>query len=122
MKKSIKNLPEIMLIGLAVFSFVETLIVNARINYLMIIVLGVMIMQLVFQNRYFGVFLGIAVGLLSFGLFLAVVSDYRKFPEVNSEAIQLLSLGSLMSLAGLVVSVMLLYKYFNQKEALQAHS
>lgn len=122
MKNSIKNLPEIMLIGLAVFSFVETLIVNARINYLMVIVVAVMIMQLVFQNRYFGIFLGIVVGLMSFGLFLAVVSDYRKFPEVNSEAIQLLSVGSLISLAGLSLAAMLLYKYFNREEALQTHS
>lgn len=116
MKNSIKNVPEIALVGLAVFSFVETLIVRSEINYLMIIVMAIMTAQLVFKNRYFGIFLGLLVGLVSFGLFLAVISDYRKFPTVTSEAIQLLSVGSLFSLIGVVLSAMLLYKYFNQEE------
>ncbi|UUC45626.1 hypothetical protein [Flavobacterium cerinum] len=119
MKNSIKNVPEIVLIGLAVFSFVETLIVRSEINYLMIIVMAIMIIQLVFKNRYFGVFLGLLVGLVSFGLLLAVISDYRKFPTVNSEAIQLLSVGGLFSLIGAVLSAMLLYKYFNQQETVK---
>ena len=122
MKNSLKNLPEFLLIGLAVFSFFETLIVKSEISYLMIIIIGVMIAQVVFKNKYFGVFLGLLVGLISFGLFLAVLSDYRKFPTVTSEAIQLLSVGGLISLAGAILSAMLLFKYFNQKETLKLHT
>lgn len=121
MKNSVKNLPEYILMGLAVFSFVETLIVKGQINYLMIVVLAIMVAQLVFKNRYFGIFLGLVVGLLSFGLFLAVLTDYRKFPEVTSKVIELITVGSLLSLGGAILAAILLFKYFNQEEKIAVH-
>ncbi|MEO4004541.1 hypothetical protein [Flavobacterium sp. CAU 1735] len=116
MKSVVKNLPEYILMGLAVFSFVETLIVKGQINYLMVVVLAIMAAQLVFKNRYFGIFIGLVVGLVSFGLFLAVLTDYRKFPEVTSKAIELITVGSLLSLAGAILAAVMLFKYFNQED------
>lgn len=87
----------------------------------MIVVLAIMVAQLVFKNRYFGIFLGLVVGLLSFGLFLAVLTDYRKFPEVTSKAIELITVGSLLSLGGAILAAILLFKYFNQEEKIAVH-
>lgn len=116
MKNIVKNLPEYILMGLAVFSFVETLIVKGQISYLMIVVLTIMAAQVVFKNRYLGIFIGLIMGLVSFGLFLAVLSDYRKFPEVTTKAIELITVGSLLSLTGAILAAVMIFKYFNQEE------
>ncbi|WP_347066113.1 hypothetical protein [Flavobacterium sp. WV_118_3] len=116
MKNIVKNLPEYALMGLAVFSFVETLIVKGQISYLMIVVLTIMAAQVVFKNRYLGIFIGLIMGLVSFGLFLAVLSDYRKFPEVTTKAIELITVGSLLSLTGAILAAVMIFKYFNQEE------
>lgn len=116
MRNILKNLPEFLLIGLAVFFFFETLIVRSEINYVMLIVTAIMVAQVIFKNKYFGVFLGIAVGLISFGLFLAVLSDYRKFQEVTTKAIELITVGGLMALAGAVLSAVMIFKYFSQDD------
>ena len=80
-------------------------------NPLFLAIAAVLILQIVFKNR----FTGIAIGALFFtgNLFFlgALISEFSEFTVVNADALQLLLAGGTIWLISTCMSVLMIYKY-----------
>ena len=99
--------PYIYFIGLASFWLLMDLFSVQNFSYVAFGLLIGLIIQAVIQNRIVGTGLGILATIVSLYVFLAVLSEFNDFEVVNSSAIQLISVGSVLSLTGVVVGVTL---------------
>lgn len=100
-------MPYIYFIGLASFWLLMDLFFIQNFSYVGFGLLIGLITQAVIQNRIVGAGLGILATIVSLYAFLAVLSEFNDFEVVNSSAIQLISVGSVLSLIGIVVGVAL---------------
>lgn len=70
-------------------------------------IMAALTIQAVWQNRVAGACLGVFTTAVSFVAFLAVLSEFSDFEVVNGSAIQLIAVGSILSLVGLAMGLML---------------
>lgn len=111
MKKYLFILPEVILLGLASFWLLENLIASSYFNPFAFALLIVLLLQLVFKNKYVGFFMATLIALFSMYMVLAVFSEFRDFPTVTTEAMQLLAVGLTICFLGFGAAVMMFYKF-----------
>ncbi len=110
LKPYFKLIPEIyFLISVLFYWFSASVLLNP----VAIILMAVFILQLIFQNKIIGT--TIAVFLLPINLFmiLAVVSEFKEFPVINTEAKTLLFVGMLYFGLNILMSVIMGIKYLS---------
>jgi hypothetical protein len=104
------RIPEFFFAGLAVYWILDNYS-NGHINYFAIAVVAVLLFQILIQNRIVGLATGIALGIFSSYMVLAVLSDFLKYEESTSADIKyLLSAGGIFALAVLLAAAMV-YKF-----------
>jgi hypothetical protein len=111
MKKYLLLLPEFVVLALSIYWFLENLLGNNHINYIALVVCLIVISQIIFKNKFTGIFIATIVAAFSLFMILAVLSEFYKFPVVNSEAVKLLLIGMLLCFSGLLSSGVMFYKY-----------
>lgn len=111
MKKYLFVLPEIILFGLASFWLLENLIASSYFNPFAFVVLIILLLQLVFKNKYVGFFMASLIALFSLYMVLAVFSEFRDFPVANFDAFQLLGFGLFLCSLGFGSAMLMFYKY-----------
>ena len=110
MKPIVNRIPEFFFIGLAVYWIIDNYS-SGYINYFAIAVVAVLIFQIFLQKRVVGLATGIALGIFSSYMVLAVLSDFLKYEEISSADIKyLLSAGGIFALAVLLAAAMV-YKF-----------
>ncbi len=100
-------LPYLYFIGLATFWFFLDLL---KIQNISLLALGVsisLIIQAIIQNKIIGTCLGILAAIVSLYAFFAVLSEFNDFETVNNSALQLIIVGSALTLCGLAMGVTL---------------
>ncbi|MCP2042918.1 hypothetical protein [Pontibacter sp. HSC-36F09] len=102
-----KALPYTYFIGLAAFWFFGDLLAIQNFSFVAFGIMAALTIQAVWQNRVAGACLGVFTTAVSFVAFLAVLSEFSDFEVVNGSAIQLIAVGSILSLVGLAMGLML---------------
>lgn len=111
MKKIIKVFPELFFMVLGIYWVIENYLSSKTINYIALLIIWLLLVQLIYKNKVAGLVYGISLGFMSFYMILAVLSEYHKYEVVNAEAIGLLaSYGSLFCFAVFIAGVMV-FKY-----------
>jgi hypothetical protein len=108
MKKFIFALPEYLLIGSVVFYWVSTANVF---NPFAIVLILVLILQIIFKNKVVGLVIPSLLIVASLYMLLALFSEFREFPQFNSEAKLLLFVGLSYFLLTISVASLMIYKY-----------
>ncbi len=98
-------MPYIYFIGLASFWLLMDLFAIQNFSYVAFGLLIGLIVQAVIQNRIIGTGIGVLAALVGFYAFLAVLSEFNDFEVLNNSAMQLIAVGSALSLSGLAMGV-----------------
>lgn len=107
-KKIILALPEYVLIAAVLFYWMSAGLI---INYIAIVLLAAIILQMILKNRIVGIVIPSMMILTCFYMILALISEFREFPTFNTEAKTLLFVGLFYFLTTILVSLIMLYKY-----------
>lgn len=100
-------LPYIYFIGLASFWLFGDLFAMQKFSFVALGVIVALTIQAVLQHKVVGASLGIMAIAISLIAFLATLSEFSDFEVVNQSAIQLIAVGSVLSLSELVMGGML---------------
>jgi hypothetical protein len=111
----LKYLPEIFLFSGILVVIIMDLINTSCVNYGMIICGLLLSILVVWKNKYLALCVGLILGLGSFYMLFALLSEFHEFPAEDKNGTQLLFIGVMMFLTLLAVSVILPVKYFEKK-------
>lgn len=111
MKKYVLILPEFILLGLTSYWFLENILATGHFNRFAFTVFVILLLQVFFQNKYVGFLMAWLFFFFSLYMVLAVVSEFRDFPTVTSDAIQLLAVGLLLCFLSLGSAGIMFWKY-----------
>ncbi|MBX0333749.1 hypothetical protein K3G39_10925 [Pontibacter sp. HSC-14F20] len=104
---SSRVLPYTYFIGLAAFWFFGDLFAKQNISFVAFGIMAALTIQALWQNEVAGTCLGLFASAVSFMVFLATLSEFSDFEVVNGSAIQLIAVGSILSLVGLAMGLVL---------------
>jgi hypothetical protein len=107
-KSLILSLPEYLLIAAVLFYWMSAGLV---INYIAIVLLTVIILQMIFKNKVIGIAIPMLLIITCLYMLLALISEVREFPSFNSEAQTLLFVGLFYFLGTILASTIMIYKY-----------
>jgi VIT1/CCC1 family predicted Fe2+/Mn2+ transporter len=110
-KKYLPLLPELTLLGLSCYWFLDNFIGTKHFNSFAFGVFIILLFQVFFQNKYVGFLIATFISLFSIYMFFAVISEFRDFPAATSEAFQLLGFGLFLCVIGFGSSITLFYKF-----------
>jgi hypothetical protein len=113
-KKYLLLLPEIIIVILSAYWFLDNYLGRDVINPFALSVFFILLFQVIFQNKFIGMFLATITSLFSVYLVFAVISEFREFPSVTNEAIRLLLFGLLFCLLLFASSVIMIYKFLSK--------
>ena len=102
-----KVLPYTYFIGLAAFWFVGDLLAIQNFSFVALGIMVALAILGVWQNKVAGTCLGVFASAVSIVAFLATLSEFLDFEVVNQSAIQLITVGSVLSLSGLAMGLVL---------------
>ncbi|WP_188500730.1 hypothetical protein [Pontibacter amylolyticus] len=102
-----KVLPYTYFIGLAALWFFGDLLAKENFSFVALGIMVALIVQAVWQNKLVGASLGVFTTAVSFVAFLAVLSEFSDFEVVNGSAVQLIAVGSILTLSGLAMGLLL---------------
>jgi hypothetical protein len=108
LKKLSLQLPEYLLICAVIFYWGSAGIV---INPIAIVLIIGLILQIIFKNRILGLIIPSLLILMSFYMFLALMSEFNEFPTFNSDAKKLLFVGLSYFISTIIVSGLMIYRY-----------
>ena len=94
-------IPYTYFIGLAAVWFVGDLVAIQNVSYVALAVMTGLLALAMLQNKTVGTCLGIVATIGSLFAFLAVLSEFNDFETVSQSAIQLIAVGSVLTLTGL---------------------
>ncbi|WP_018476421.1 hypothetical protein [Pontibacter roseus] len=100
-------IPYLYFLALAAFWFFGDLVEKQNVSFAALAIIVALTVQVVWQNRVVGISLGLFTALISFVAFLATLSEFNDFEVVTQSAIQLLAVGSVLSLCGLALGAVL---------------
>jgi hypothetical protein len=110
MKKYLLMLPEIFIILLSIYWFLDNYLGSGHINYFAIVVFIILTLQLFLKNKVIGIILGSIFFLFGLYMILAVLSEFKKFTAVDSSAIELILVGFLICFVLIASSIGMFYK------------
>nr|WP_294776969.1 hypothetical protein [uncultured Flavobacterium sp.] len=111
MKKYVLLLPEFILLGLSIYWFLDNFLGTNHFNPLAFTIFVILLLQIFFQNKYLGFSLAGLFSFFSLYMILAVISEFRDFPTVTSDAILLLMVGLLLCFLSLGSAGIMFWKY-----------
>ncbi len=107
-KKIFLNIPEYLLIAAVLFYWMSAGLV---INYIAIVLLVIIILQMIYKNKVIGIIIPTIMILTCFYMILALLSEVREFPSFNTEAQTLLFVGLAYFLITIIASIVMIIKY-----------
>ncbi|MBK3517340.1 hypothetical protein [Carboxylicivirga marina] len=113
LKKHLKQLPEYILIAYTIFYWLSAGII---VNPIAIVLIGILTLQIIFQNRITGILIPTIIIFVCFYMLLALISEVKEFPTFSSDAQQLLFIGLLFFILTMIISVVMLVKYASMEK------
>lgn len=117
MKSLLTNLPEIFFIGLGGSWFLENLYSSNHVNYVALLIVWLLFLQLIYRNRLAGIIYGNILGLFSLFMLGAVYSEFLEFETITTNAIMLLAVGGAIFGTGVFMSGKMLYNYLTTSKS-----
>ena len=74
--------------------------------------IALLILQVLIQNRVIGLLIPSILGLTCLYMLFALISEFREFPAYTADAQEFLFVGLGLFLLGMLVSGVMIYKYF----------
>lgn len=113
-KRYLLLLPEIIIVCLSAYWFFDNYLGRNTINPFALGVFLILLFQIIFQNKFIGMFLATILSLFSIYMVLAVLSEFREFPTVTNEAMQLLLFGLTFCALLFSSSIIMIYKFLSK--------
>lgn len=115
MKKLLYFFPELVLILLSIYWFLDGFIAAKNVNYISLFLILLLLFQLIYRNKIVGYVLAFFILILALYMPFAVLSEFHEFKKFSSEVIKFLAFGLTMCLLLLVSSLLMFYNYSKQK-------
>ncbi|MGV3460559.1 MAG: hypothetical protein ACO1N9_08925 [Flavobacterium sp.] len=115
MTKLLKLVPELFFMGLGTYWAIENYMVSGHRNYIAVLVVWLLFLQLFYKNRILGLTYGIILTVISGFMALAVVSEYREFNPGEAEGLKLLAWGLSLFGIGALMGLGMVYNYATTK-------
>ena len=115
--KGIQYVPEVFIVLVAIYWFLDGLLATSYINYLMLAVILFMSLLVILKNKTMALFASLLIGIGSIYMIFAVLSEYSEFPRGDANGLKLLT-GAIIFLSSLLISILLPIKYFKRKQSL----
>ncbi|HLT72323.1 MAG TPA: hypothetical protein VKZ75_06705 [Cyclobacteriaceae bacterium] len=116
LKSGLPYLPEILLSIAVAISFLGELIETSNANYFLILCGLVLSILVVWKNKFFALGISTILGLVSFYMIFAVLSEYKEFPPGSISGLVLLFVGESIFVTLFVISIFLPIKYFTMNK------
>ena len=116
--KGIQYIPEVFIVLVAIYWFLDGLLATSNINYLMLAVILFMSLLVILKNKTMALFASLLISLGSIYMIFAVLSEYSEFPRGDANGLKLLLTGAIIFLSTLLISILLPIKYFKRKQSL----
>ena len=113
LKQIALQIPEYLLLAAVIFYWGSA---GWGLNYISIVLLVVLILQIIFKNKLVGIAIPSILIMTCFYMLLALFSEFREFPSFNKEAQTLLFVGLSFFLGTILVSGIMIYKYASLKQ------
>jgi len=113
-RKCLIVFPEIIIMLLSAYWFMENYFGSGNVNLFALGVFLILLFQVIFQNKFIGMFMATITSLFSLYMVLAVISEFSEFPTVNGEALRLLLFGLLFCLLLFMSSIIMIYKFLTR--------
>ncbi|OIQ21012.1 MAG: hypothetical protein BM557_04420 [Flavobacterium sp. MedPE-SWcel] len=107
----LKHLPEIFFIGLGVAWSLENFISNNYINYIALLSVWLLLLQLIYKNRLAGIIYGNILGMFSLYMLAALYSELREFETITTSFVLLMSIGGIILGTAIFMAGRMLYNY-----------
>ena len=107
LKQIALQIPEYLLLAAVIFYWGSA---GWGVNYIAIVLLVVLILQIIFKNRIVGIIIPSILIFTCLYMLLALFSEFREFPSFNAEAQQLLFVGLSYFIGTILVSGIMIYK------------
>ena len=89
----------------------ENYLASGNVNWIALILIVLLAVQLFMQHRIAGMVLGVLLGLICAYMLFAVLSEFKQFKTVNDEALQLLAFGLGIFGVGVLSATAMVYKF-----------
>jgi ABC-type enterochelin transport system permease subunit len=109
LKHFLLQLPEYLLIAALLFYWIGE---GKLLNPMIIGLIALLILQVLIQNRVIGLLIPSILGLSCLYMLFALISEFREFPAYTADAQEFLFVGLGLFLLGMLVSGVMIYKYF----------
>ncbi|WP_294824180.1 hypothetical protein [uncultured Flavobacterium sp.] len=116
MKKLLKFIPEIYFMGLGIFWAVENYYAGKTINYIALLLVWLLFLQLFYKNRILGLVYGVILSCISAYMMLAVSSEAAELGDFTAEALNMQFAGWTIFGIGLIMSGIMVYRFATEKE------
>ena len=120
--KGIQYIPEVFIVLMAIYWFLDGLLATSNINYLMLAVILFMSLLVILKNKTMALFASLLIGIGSLYMIFAVLSEYSEFPRGDANGLKLLLTGAIIFLSSLLISILLPIKYFKRKQSLSQNT
>ena len=118
LSKEIQYIPEVFIVLVAIYWFLDGLLTTSYINYPMLAVILFMSLLVILKNKTMALFASLLIGIGSLYMIFAVLSEYSEFPRGDANGLKLLLTGAIIFLSTLLISILLPIKYFKRKQSL----
>lgn len=113
LKPTLIKLPEYyMLAGALLYGYSPAF----NINPIAVVLIAILSLQIIYKNKISGFIMGSLLFILNIGMLAAGLSEFREFPTMNANALQLLSFLLVLFVLNLTISGLMLYKHGLQGE------
>jgi hypothetical protein len=116
MKKLLRFAPELYFIGLGVFWAIENYFASGYKNYIALLLVWLMFIQILYQNRIMGLIYGNLTAMLSGYMLMATLSEFREYETLCADSLLLLIFGFGIFLPGLAMGAAMIYKSLKAKQ------
>ncbi|MHA3786592.1 hypothetical protein ACX0HA_00165 [Flavobacterium hauense] len=116
MKQIVQRLPELFFMSLGAYWVSENYLASAQVNWIALIFIVLLAVQLFLQHRIAGMALGLVIGLICAYMLFAVLSEFKQFKTINDEALQLLAFGVGIFGLGVVSATAMVYKFVIEQQ------
>jgi len=113
-KKYLLLLPEIIIVFFSGYWFLDNYLGRNVVNPFALGVFIILLLQLIFQNKFIGMFLATITSLFSLYLVFAVIAEFREFPTFSADARNLLIFGLAFCLLLFTSSIIMIYKFLTK--------
>jgi hypothetical protein len=110
LKTILSYLPEASFLVVALFWFIDNLLAS-HVNFFMVVIMALVAILLIWRIKALAVSLSVCLGIGSFYMLLAVVSEFQEFPIGDPNGLKLLVIGLLIFIALMAMSFTMPLKY-----------